>query len=294
MRSNFATAARIATRQHGRVTWRQLVGAGIDRHTVQRWLADRRLHPVHDGVYAVGHVAPSVHGDYMAAVLACGRGAVLSHRAAGHLLKILPGSASPPEVIVPTVAGRRRPGILVHRVRTLPERDTSILDRIPIATVPRVLLDMAPQLDAAELGRACHEAWVRHGTSPREIEACIARNPTKNGVARLRRAVGSDVTLSVLEDGFLELLRDHGLPAPRTNIDRNGDRVDCHWPALGLTVELLSYRYHGSRAAFERDVARRRRSQHIAFTYGDVFERSRQTAAELAAAMRRSERSARP
>ncbi|HEY1539934.1 MAG TPA: type IV toxin-antitoxin system AbiEi family antitoxin domain-containing protein [Solirubrobacteraceae bacterium] len=294
MRSNFAVAARIATRQHGRVTWRQLVAAGVDRHAVQRWLVGGRLHRVHDGVYAVGHVAPSVHGDYMAAVLACGRGAVLSHGAAAHLLKILPGSAPPPEVTVPTVAGRRRTGIVIHRVHALPVQDTSILDRIPIATVPRVLLDVSPRLDAAELGRACHEAWVRHGTSPREIEACIARNPAKKGVARLRRAVGSDVTLSVLEDGFLQLLRDHGLPAPRTNIDRDGDRVDCHWPAIGLTVELLSYRYHGSRAAFERDVARRRRSQHVAFTYGDVFERSRQTIAELGAAMGSSERSGRP
>ncbi|HEY1539223.1 MAG TPA: hypothetical protein VGF63_07485 [Solirubrobacteraceae bacterium] len=95
------------------------------------------------------------------------------------------------------------------------------------------------------------------------------------------------MTLSMLEDGFLALLRDNGLPAPRTNVDRHGDRVDCHWPQLGLTVELLSFRYHGSRAAFERDVARRRRSEHLAFTYGDVFERAAPTVVELADAMQR-------
>ena len=85
----------------------------------------------------------------------------------------------------------------------------------------------------------------------------------------------------MLEDGFLELLSAYGLSRPRTNIDYRGDKVDCHWPELGLTIELLSYRYHASRRAFELDVARRRRSNHYAFTYGDVFERAPQTAAEV-------------
>ena len=99
--------------------------------------------------------------------------------------------------------------------------------------------------------------------------------------ARLRLALGCDVTLSELEDGFLALLRDYRLPPPRTNIDHGGDKVDCHWPAIGLTVELMSYRFHESRRAFEADVARRRRSNHLAFSYGDVFERREATAKEL-------------
>jgi len=94
------------------------------------------------------------------------------------------------------------------------------------------------------------------------------------------------VTLSELERGFLKLLRAHGLPRPRTNIDHLGDKVDCHWPQLGLTLELLSYRFHASRAAFEQDVARRRRSNHVAYTYGDVFERAGQTIADLRARLR--------
>ncbi|MEA2190437.1 MAG: hypothetical protein QOI73_558 [Solirubrobacteraceae bacterium] len=93
------------------------------------------------------------------------------------------------------------------------------------------------------------------------------------------------MVLSVLEQEFVRLLREHGLPAPRTNVVRHGDRVDCHWPDPNLTVELLSYTFHGSRAAFEADVARRRRSGHVAFTYGDVFERPAQTIAELRAAL---------
>jgi hypothetical protein len=103
----------------------------------------------------------------------------------------------------------------------------------------------------------------------------------------LLRALGADVTLSVLEDGFLALLQRHGVPRPRTNIDRNGDKLDCHWPRHGLTVELLGYRFHASRHAFEADVARRRRSSHTAYTYGDVFERGDRTAAEIAALLGR-------
>jgi hypothetical protein len=115
-----------------------------------------------------------------------------------------------------------------------------------ITTVPRMLLDLAPTSTLKELTRLCHETWVRHDCGPDRIEACIARNPRKPGAAKLRRALGSDVTLSDLDDGFLELLQRHGLPTPRTNLDRHGDKVDCHWPHLDLTIELVSYRYHAT------------------------------------------------
>lgn len=260
----------------------QVLAAGVDPRRIDRWLADGRLHRVHHGVYAVGHGAPSVLGDYMAAVLACGEGAVLSHRPAAYVLRMLRGTPPPPEVTVPTTAHRRRPGIVIHRVRTLHPLDASTLDGVPVTTVPRILLDLAPTTAPEELGRLCHEAWIHHGTTPDFIEACIARNPGKPGAAKLRRAMSADVTLSDLENQFLTVLRNHGLPLPRTNIDHAGDKVDCHWPAHDLTVELLSYRYHATRHAFEQDVARRRRSNHIAYTYGDVFERAGQTAADLA------------
>jgi hypothetical protein len=154
----------------------------------------------------------------------------------------------------------------------------------PIRTTSpaRTLLDLAPSLSRAQLTRACHEAWIRHDTSPAQILACIDRNPGKRGAKRLRTALGADVTLSGLEDGFLALLRRHRLPLPRTNVDRAGDKVDCYWPHAGLTVELMSYRFHHSRHAFEADLARRRRSNHVAFSYGDVFERGDETITELA------------
>lgn len=287
MGGQFDKTARKAARQHGRITRTQLLELGVEAWRIDAWLAEGLLRRVHKGVYAVGHEAPSLLGDYMAAVLACGHAtAALSHRADAHVMRLLPGKPPPPpEVTVPTLAGRGRPGIVIHRVKTLHPLDVCIVHGMRMTTAPRTLLDLAPALDLAELTRACHEAWVHHRTTPRFIEDCIARNPGRKGVAKLRAALGTDVTLSKLEVAFVDLVRRHGLPAPRTNVDRRGDKVDCHWPQLDLTVELLSYRFHATRQAFETDVARRRRSDHLAFTYGDVVERADRTIAELTAAI---------
>ena len=273
--------AKRAARQHGRISARQLRDAGVDKRRTHRWVAQGRLHRVHHGVYAVGHLARSTQADYMAAILTC-VGAVVSHRAAAYLLKLLRGAAPPPQITVPTTADRRRRGIIIHRVRALHPRDVMRIDGIRVTNVPRTLLDLAPHLEPEDLAKACHEAWVHHRVRPHHIEACIARNPGKPGAAKLRRALGADVVLSDLEKGFLKLLRRNDLPLPRTNIDHHGDKIDCHWPALGLTIELVSFRFHATRHAFETDVARRRRSAHVAYTYGDVFERPARTIAELA------------
>ena len=280
MRGQFSTAARIARRQHGRATRRQLLEAGIDRDRIDRWISDGRLWAVHRGVSAIGHTAASSLARYMSAVLAGGPGAVLSHRAAAYLLKLLRGLPPRPEITI-TTADRRRPGIVIHRVGALHPRDVCVVDAIPMTTVPRVLLDLAPSLEPADLTRACHEAWVHHRVTPEIVEGCIARNPHKKGAAKLRRALGSDVTLSKLEDLFLALLKAHGVPLPRTNIDVRGDKVDCHWERHGLTVELITFRYHATRHGFETDNERRRRSRHVPYTYGDIVERAHATVADL-------------
>jgi len=218
----------------------------------------------------------------MGAVLASGDGAGLSHFADAHVLRLLPGNPPRAEVTVPTTAHRRRPGIVIHRVRELHPLDIDKRYGIPILTPARTLLDLAPHLPPATLARACHEAWHRHRTTPAEIEACIARNPHKKGIAKLRHALGADVVLNPLEARFLRLMREHGLALPRTNIDVDADKVDCHWPDHGLTVELHSYRFHATRQAFEDDIARRRRSHHVPFSWGDVFDRGPRTATEIA------------
>lgn len=284
---DFANVARIADRQHGRVTWAQIVAAGVTPKQATAWCRDGILRREHRGVYAVGHGAPSRLGDLKAAELTGGADGAVSHACSGCLLRLIAVWPARPEITVPGLGGRRRPGIVIHRVRTLPALDLFVYRGIRTTAVPRTLLDLAPRLSLAGLTTACHEAWVHHRTTPHHIEACIARNPHKPGAAKLRRALGSDATLSALEDGFLELLARHDLPAPRTNTDHHGDKVDCHWPALGLTIELLGYRFHNSRKAFEDDVARRRRSAHHAFAWGDVFERAAATAHEVAALLTR-------
>ena len=118
----FATAARIADRQHGRISRRQLLAAGVDRTRIERWLQDGRIRRMHTGVYAVGHAAPSLDARYMAAVLAGGDGAVLSHRAAAYKLALLRGTPPRPEVTVPTSAHRRRSNHLAYTYGDVIER----------------------------------------------------------------------------------------------------------------------------------------------------------------------------
>lgn len=127
--------------------------------------------------------------------------------------------------------------------------------------------------------RAVHEADVIHGTTPFHVEAVLAQRPGAGGAARLRSIVDGDagVTLSKLERRFVQLMRENGLPVPRTRIVASGRRVDCRWPGHRLTAELDSYRYHRTRYAFENDrrrerEARARGDDFRRFTYGDVME----------------------
>lgn len=140
------------------MTRKQLLEVGVDAHRIRRWLADGLLRREHQGVFVLGHAAPSVRADYMSAVLACGEGAALSHLAAAHLLRLSRGTP-PPEVTVPTIACRRRPGIVIHRVKVLPAPDARVIDDIPMTPVPRILLDLAPCTGPSDLARLCHEAW---------------------------------------------------------------------------------------------------------------------------------------
>ena len=177
MRYSADKLARIAAHQHGRVTTAQLHAAGVGKQRIARWVASGRLHREHVGVYAVGHPGRTVLADCVSAVLAAGDGAVISHRSAAHLLGLRRGAPPAPEVTVPTLDGRARPGVVIHRVRALHPLDVSELHGIALTTVPRTLLDLAPASAPEALTRACHEAWVHHRAGPVEIEAAIARNP---------------------------------------------------------------------------------------------------------------------
>jgi hypothetical protein len=278
--------ARIAGRQHGVVTWRQLRNAGVTAGEIKRRARTGALIREYPGVYRVGHRAPSLHARYLAAVFACGDGALLSHDAAGHLLGLLKGTPPPPEVTAPTE--RRIDGIATHRARSLDPRDAARWQNIPVTTVPRTLVDLAATLTADVLARACHEAEIRHGTTPAHVETVLARRPNSPGARTLRRILRRDirVTLSVLERRFLRLLEDHGFPLPETNRPAGTRRVDCRWRNRRLTVELDSYRYHHTRHAWEQDrrrerEARARGDEFRRYTYGDVVEDARLVVAEL-------------
>ena len=268
---------RFADAQHGVVTRAQLLRAGVSAAGIDRRVRKGALLPEYPGVYRVGHRAPSLEARYLAAVRACGEKAVLRGPAAAHLLGVIKGPAPGPEVTTPTE--RRIEGIKTHRSRNIDSLDVTTFRGIPVTTVPRTLVDLAPILPLDDLARACHEAGVRHGTTPAQVEAVLARRPKTPGASKVRQILRGDVhvTLSKLERRFLELLRAAGLVLPQTNRPTGGRRVDCRWPEQRLAVELDGYRYHRSRHAWEQDRRREREAraggdEFRRYTYGDVFE----------------------
>jgi very-short-patch-repair endonuclease len=285
--------ARIASAAHGVVTRGELLRAGVTSKQLDQRLRTGLLFREYRGVYRVGHRAPSLEARYLAAVRACGQKALLSGRAAGHLLGMLKGVAPAPEVTVPTA--RQVPGVMTRRTRRLDAQDRMTWRNIPVTTVARTIVDLAASLSTGDLARACHEAGVRHGTTPAMVEDVLARRPGSPGAAKLREILRGDVriTLSRLESRFLELLRDAGLVLPKTNRPAGGRRVDCRWPEQRLTVELDSYRYHHSRHAWEQDLRREREARARGddfrrYTYGDVFEQPEFMLAELGALLPRA------
>jgi hypothetical protein len=278
----------LAFSAYGLVRRRQLLEAKITSKEIRSRLEKRVLLVEHPGIYRVGHRAPSVEAEYLAAVWACGDRALLSGRAAGHLLGLLKGAAPPPEVIAPTK--RRVRGVNTHRYRVLHPDDTMTWRRIPVTSFARTLVDLAAVLSVNHLARACHEAGVRYRLTPAQVEGVLGRRRNAPGAAKLRKVMRGDarVTLSELESAFLSLLREDDLPLPKTNRPAGGRRVDCRWPERRLTVELDSYRYHNSRESWEADRRREREAyargdQFRRYTWGDVFEAPALMRAELRA-----------
>src|SRR4051794_9175284 len=191
--------SRIASRAHGVVTREQLVCAGITAGEIKQRVHTGALIRVHLGVYRVGHLAPSVEARYLAAVLACGKGSALSGRAAGYLLGLLKGPLPPPEVTSPTE--RRVAGVRTRRSKRI---EATMCRGIPVTTVPRTLVDLAAVLTEQELGRAAHEAEVRHRNVPALVDAVLVRHPNTPGATNLLRVLRGDVrvTLSKLESRF--------------------------------------------------------------------------------------------
>jgi very-short-patch-repair endonuclease len=261
--------ARLAFATHGVVRRADLSAAGVTAAEIKSRIASSALIREHRGVFRVGHRAPSVEARYLAAVWACGDGALLCGLAAAHLLGLVSGVAPRAEVV--TRGERRVEGVRVRRSRRLDRRDGIVWRGVPVTSPARTIVDLASVLSLDALARAFHEAGIRHHTTPDHVEAVLARRPKTHGVRKLRAVIHGDapLTLSALERRFLRLLRDNGLPLPQTNRRVDGRLIDCRWPEHRLTVEIDGYRYHRSRHAWERD----RRRERQARARGDDFRR---------------------
>ena len=279
--------ARIASRQHGVITCEQAWAAGVSRREFGRLVRNGFLIRVHRGVYRVGHEAPSSLAAYMAATKACGAGSGICGLAGAHLLGLVRDRPRCIEVTAPSE--RRVPGVVVHRARTTPVELTRVRG-IPVATPAWTLLDIAPHLDDTALGRACHEAHVKYKLKPEAVARLLdGRGPVK-GCRRLMRILSGDdpMLLSRLEAAYLRILRRGRLELPVTNQHLSEGYVDCRWAHLRLIVELDSYRFHGSRHAWERDrerdrAARRRGEELVRYTPEDIFKHPDEVLAQMAA-----------
>lgn len=255
----------LAERQHGVVGRRQLIELGVGRGAIEGRLARGQLHRVHQGAYAVGHRIVSREGRWMAAVLSSGPGAVLSHRSAGQLWKMLPLSEFWPELTRPT-AFRSRSGIRGHH-SPLPSDEVAAIAGIPVTSVSRTLLDLASVLTRLQLERALNEAEVLRLTDRLSLSDLLERYPRRRGSAVLRALLrdgttGRGVTRSKLERRFLAALGRTDLPRPRLNahvsVQGRFFEVDCLWVEQRLIVELDGRESHGTDLAFEKDRERDR------------------------------------
>ena len=262
------------------VTRQELLRAGVTARQIERLLESGALIRVYPGVYRVGHRAPSVEARCMAAVKAWGRRG--AERRRGAPARAVKGKAPQPEVTAPT---RRR----VRGVDAAQQAGGATRFRgIPVTNAPRTLIDIAADLPEDELAKACHEAGVRFGTTPRQVDLLLARRPRTKGAAKLRRIIKGDspILLSRMEKRFRRLLKEANKPLPQSNVRIDGHYVDCRWPEHRLTVELDSYRFHNSRHSWEqgdrrRRAARARGDEFRRYTSTDVFDEPEGMLAEL-------------
>jgi very-short-patch-repair endonuclease len=248
--------ATLATMQYGVVSRAQLLEAGIGPGAIATRIKRHQLHKLHRGVYAVGHTALVPLAREMAAVLACGPGAVLSHRSAAWLWRLLELEWELLEVTVGR-SNRRRPGLRIHRSRSLCPQDVVTHRGIPVTSPTRTLLDLAAVAPDRHLERAFDEAITQRLATPGSLHAAVDRAQGHHGSGRLRallaRSEEPALTRSEAEERFLSLVRQARLPAPRVNAQVAGHLVDFLWPDSGWVVEIDGYRFHSSRVAFERD-----------------------------------------
>jgi len=229
---------------------------GYSEAAVHRAVAAGRLHRIYRGVFAVGHANLSLHGQCLAAVLACGPDALLSHVSAAWLWNLTKTSPLPASVSAP-LHRRRRPQIRLHEARSLAAEDRTLREGIPVTSLPRTLLDLAATVRFEWLEKLIERSEDLELFDLRAVEELLGRTVGHHGHARLRKAIAlykpSSFTRSTLEKRFLELCLEADLPQPHSNFAVHGFELDCYWPEFRFAVELDVFETHGTRAAFERD-----------------------------------------
>jgi very-short-patch-repair endonuclease len=219
---------------------------------------------VYPGVYAVGHVPRTCEGRWIAAVMACGRGAVLSHLDAAALWRIYESRGTAVHVTTSSRGGRNLAGIHAHRARTLDPADVTTKDGIPVTTVARTLVDLTDVLPSDRILRAMREAEYLKLLDADSLIAALQRATGRKNLKELTNAIErhrpGQIVRDELEHRFQELLHEAGLPEPETNIKvktrHRTYEVDCLWPDEGVAVELDGRAAHARAAAFEEDRAR--------------------------------------
>ena len=284
-------AGKLAVRQHGVVSVGQLRRIGLDANAVARRVAAGHLYRLHGGVYAVGRPALSWRGKYLAAVLACGPGAVLSHWSAGRVLGLTERS----RLTVTIPQARAGPmGIEVHRSRMLTPLDVTRLDGIPVTSVARTMLDLAAVASRRELARLVDRAERLRVFDLTAVEEVLSRARGRRGARALRTAVADwrpRDTRSELEESFADMVdASSRLEPPLFNVLVEGERgryeVDALWPAQRVIVELDGFAYHRTRRDRERDAEKDADLELAGYrvvrlTRGDVTIRRDRTARRL-------------
>jgi hypothetical protein len=233
--------AALATRQYGVVTHGQLVACGLNRAAIQRRVRNARLRRVHRWVFAVGHAALPREGAWLAAVYATGQDAALSHRSAAELLEL--GRFRSPRISVVNTGHTRVTGVDTYRTRHLDSRDVTVHKGIRTTTVARTLVDLTDVLTAHQLAHVINEAAFRRRLDLADVRAAMERANGRRNLKLLWRAIdmylgGSAGTRSSLEDAFLALVAEAGLPEPLVNVSIEGDERDFSWPDHALVVEV--------------------------------------------------------
>lgn len=250
--------ARAAAPRGGIITRGRLRSLGLTDAAIDHRVRSGRLHRRYRGVYLVGHPHCCGHAHRWAALLACGPGAVLSHRSAAALWGMLPEPANV-HVTVPTDAGRAaRQGIRIHRSTTLTADVRAVREGFPVTSMARTLCDIAATEPRRVVERTLEGADVARVFDLRAIERLAPRGSRVPGARRLytvldEELIGTTITRSDLEEAMLALCRAHGLPQPLLNQFVEGWEVDCLWPEHRLAVEVQSTKYHATTRRIARD-----------------------------------------